>query len=206
MVKVKKALKKDSKQFEPVAIHGSIVNEVDRFDLKEVEYDTLVQMGIEVSEAKIYAQWVLGKLGDTVATKYGDLEKYSKEVRQNRAVMDQYMFVYRKFMKEDPTFTPQKYYGSVPWGVLQIAAYKSDNPQDFIEDLRDKGAEVSIESAHRANKEKETGESVPMKPRIGLKWNEETNKYKIKLDLKDFDLIDWADIKAQLMDYLEGLK
>lgn len=198
--------KKEQKNFEPVKIVSGIVNDVDKFDLEKVEYDTLVQMGIEVSEVKTYSQWVLGKLGDAVAKKYGDLIKYSKEIRQKYEVLNQYMYVYRKFAKEDPTFTPQKYFGSVPWGVLQLAAYKSDSPQKLVGELQDEGAESSIESAHRAIQIKKGGKDIPHKPRFHFTWDAMVERYRLTFKKEDLELIDWTDVKQQLMDYLEALK
>lgn len=195
------------KQHSPVIIQPSVITQVDRVDLQDIEYDTLVQMGIEVSEVKVYSQWVLGKLGDAVSTKYGDLTKYSNEIRQKPSVIAQYVKVYRKFTQEDPTFTPEKYAGSIPWGVLQLAASKSDNPQGLLDELADKGMEGSIEGAVRGIHEinDPDGTKVPLKPKIKLHWDMEVKKYKIVLDPEDLDIIDWTDVKSQLMEYLESL-
>src|SRR3990167_5696509 len=104
-------------KFEPVEVNVDLLNIIDRQELEEEPYDTLVQMGIDASEIKGYAQWILGKLGSVVSKGgYGTLEKYSKEIRQNYNSMQQYVNIYRKFIKEDPDFTPTKYAGSVPWG------------------------------------------------------------------------------------------
>lgn len=195
------------KQHSPVIIQPSVITQVDKVDLKDMEYDTLVQMGIEVSEVKVYSQWVLGKLGDAVATKYGDLKKYADEIRQKHSVIEQYVKVYRKFTEEDPNFTPEKYSGSIPWGVLQIAASKSDNPQALLDDLADKGMEGTIEATVRGIHELNDpdGDKVPVKPRIRLRWDTEVKKYKIDLNPDDLDIIDWSDVKDQLRDYLESL-
>lgn len=196
------------KQHSPVIIQPSVITQVDRVDLENTEYDTLVQMGIEVSEVKVYSQWVLGKLGDVVSRKHdGQLAIYSKEIRQKVGVMDQYVKVYRKFTKEDPNFTPEKYAGSIPWGVLQLAASKSDAPQGLVDDLADKGMEGSIEGAVRGIHEinDPDGNKVPLKPKINLRWDVEVKKYKIILDPEDLDIIDWTDVKSKLMEYLESL-
>lgn len=194
------------KQFEPVIIQPTVIAQIDKLNLDEVEYDTLVQMGIEVSEAKVYAQWVLGKLAHTVTNKYGDLTKYANEIRQKPAVLKQYSHVYRRFIEEDPDFTPEKYVGSIPWGVLQLAAAKSEKPQALLEDLQDKGMEGSIEGAVRGIHEINNPEDkVPAKPKFSLVWNTDVKKYKMRLNPEDFDIIDWTDIKEQLHDYLESL-
>lgn len=197
----------DNKDFDPVIIQPSVITQVDKFDLENTEYETLVQMGIEVSEVKVYSQWVLGKLANAVSNKYGDLKKYCTEIRQNYKVIEQYLNVYRKFIKEDPEFTPGKYAGSIPWGVLQLAATKSDNPQKLIDGLQDIGMEGSIEGAVRGIHEinDPDGEKVPAKPKVSLLWDIEVKKYKMKLNSEDFDLIDWTDIKEQLSAYLESL-
>lgn len=195
------------KQFEPVIIQPTVIAQIDKLNLDEVEYDTLVQMGIEVSEVKVYSQWVLGKLANAVTNKYGDLTKYAQEIRQKPAVLKQYVHVYKRFTEEDPDFSPEKYAGSIPWGVLQLAAAKSEKPQELIDELSDKGMEGSIEGAVRGIHEinDPNGEKVPPKPKFSLVWSVDAKKYKMKLNPEDFDIIDWTDIKEQLRDYLDSL-
>lgn len=196
----------DIRQFDPVEIRPSIIETVDKYNLLEQEYDVLVQMGMEVAEAKTYAQWVLGKIGDAVSEKYGDLKRYAGDIGMKYEVLKQYVHVYHRFVEEDPNFTPEKYMGSVPWGVLQIAASKSKEPQKLVDTLQDKNMAGSIDAGYRGAIEEETGVSVPKKPSVSLRWNAEVNKYRIKINPDQFDIIDWADIKQQLMDYLASME
>ena len=190
--------------YKPITIESGIVSIVDKFDLENTEYDTLVQMGIEVSETKIYSQWVLGRLADAVSNRYGDIRKYASEINHNYDALRQYMNTYRKFTREDPEFTPEKYRGSVPWGLLQLAASNSDSPQVLVDELHDKGA-ITIPQAYREIKIKRTGQDVPTKPKIKLQWNSQLKKYDLILKPEDIEKIDWSDIREQLMSFLETL-
>lgn len=195
------ASKKQKQKFELVEMNPDHIKTIDKQNLKEADWIVLVQMGQDAGEVKTYAQWILGKLGDAVMQKYGDLKKYANEINQKYEVLQQYMNVYRKFIAEDPDFHPSKYAGSIPWGVLQIAASKSDTPQMLVDELHDKGA-TGIDSATRALK----GNDIPKKPVISLHWDPEVKKYKIFILQKELELIDWADMRQTLMDYLEALK
>lgn len=182
-----------------------IVKFIDTNDINTVDWELFVAMGIQASEIKTYSQWVLGKLADSVSVRYGDLKKYALEISQNYDVLRSYASTYRKYIKEDPTFTPERYCGSMPWGVLQLAATKSDAPQKLVDELHDKGINT-ISSAYREIKSRETGVQIPNKPKIDLYWDNATMKYKIKLNPQELDLIDWSDVKDQLKTYLETLK
>lgn len=199
------------KQQEPVSIQPEMLKIVDNTDLTTLDYDALVELGRTTSEVKVYAQWILGKLASMVMTKnegepraYGDLGKYAKDIGQIYEVLQQYLFTYRKFTAEDPKFTPETYMGSVPWGVLQLVAMKSDKPVTLLNELLDKGVH-SIDHAYREIKTKQTGKEVPMKPRVVFKFDDGSGKWKIKLRPEDLDLIDWSDVREQLIKYLESL-
>jgi hypothetical protein len=196
----------DVRQFDPVEVHVSVVQDIDKYDLLDTDYEVLIQMGIEVSETKIYTQWILGKLGDAVSKKYGDLKDYASKIRQNHKTLEAYVYIYRKFINEDPEFTPEKYIGSIPWGVMHLAASKSDKPQELLATLSDKGMDGSIEASVRGIEEiNNPGQVVPPKPKIGLKWSSDAEKYQIKLNPDDLVLIDWSNIKEQLLEYLNTL-
>lgn len=199
------------KQQKPVSIQPEMLKIVDSTDLGTLDYDALVELGRTVSEVKVYAQWILGKLAKSVMEKnegeprnYGDLTKYAKDIGQIYEVLQQYLFTYRKFTAEDPQFTPEMYMGSVPWGVLQLVAMKSDTPVTLLNELVDKGVH-SVEHAYREIKTKQTGKTVPTKPRVIFKFDDGSGKWKIKLRPEDLDLIDWSDVKEQLINYLEAL-
>lgn len=187
-----------------VSVQPEVLLYIDKTDLDSLEYNDLVELGRSVSEVKMYSQWLLGKLGDKVSEKYGDLTKFSKEINQVYEAVQQYVNTYRKFIAEDPDFTPDKYHGSIPWGMLQLIATKTDTPVTLLNELADKGVS-SIEHAYREIKTKQTGIEVPKRPKINFKWDGDTGKWKIKLLPEDLDLIDWTDIKNQLVIYLNSL-
>jgi hypothetical protein len=195
----------DNKKFELVEIHPDLLNDIDRHSLEDADWNLLVAMGQDASRIKTYTQWILGKLGNAVAKKYGDLKQYADEINQKYEVLNQYVYTYRKFIQEDPSFHPGKYAGSIPWGMLQLAASKSDSPQKLVEDLQDKGIHT-INHAYKEIKEQETGIKIPQKPKVNLYWNPELRKFKISLNPDELDLIDWTDVKNQLMNYLEALE
>lgn len=197
----------NKKDLELIPVQSSIVGEVDKLDLSNVEYEALVQMGIDVSEAKSYAQWVLGKLGAAItdSAKHGDLKKYCNDIRQDYRSVVNYVTTYRKYITEDPTFSPTKYAGSVPWGVIALAATSSDAPQKVLDNLQDTGNDTNIESAYRKIMTDKSGIEVPAKPKLHLNWDQEVSKYKLRMNPDDFPLIDWSDIKEQLKAYIESL-
>lgn len=189
-------------------INSQIVVTIDGYDLSNASYEELVQLGGDVSLVKTYTQWILGKLADTVAVKYGDIKKYAKEIRQNYGSLRQYMYTYRKFVAEDNTFNPANYYGSVPWGVLALAATKTDKPQQLINNLVDENKSASIESAYREIKRLESPESkqAPRKPQVSLQLDKTSNLYKLIMNPNDFPSIDWTTSTGkELKDYLNGL-
>jgi len=194
----------EDKNFKAINVQPEMLTFTDKADLKVMKYDELVEMGRGVTEIKIYSQWLLGKLGDAVATKYGNLVTFAKDINQIYNVLNQYVYVYRKFTKEDKTFTPDKYYGAVPWGVLQLVAAKTDKPVELLNELIDGGVN-SFSHAYRKIKEKETGQTIPAKPRVSLQFDNEVMKWKIKLRPEDLDLIDWSNVREQLLDYLRSL-
>ena len=187
-----------------VSVQPEVLLYADKTDLDSLKYDELVELGRGVSEVKIYSQWMLGKLGDKVMKKYGDLTKYAKDINQNYEVLQQWMNTYRKFTTEDPNFSPDKYHGMIPWAVLQLVATKSDTPVTLLNELTDKGIN-SFEHVYREIKTKQTGKEVPKKPRINLKFNDELGKWKIRILPEDLDLIDWTDVREQLINYLNSL-
>jgi hypothetical protein len=187
-----------------VSVQPESILFADKSDLDALDYDALVELGRSVSEVKTYAQWVLGKLGDKAMQKWGDLEKYAKDIGMIYEVLQQYMNTYRKFVAEDPAFTPDRYFGGVPWGLLQMVATKSDTPITLLNEMVDQGA-TTIPQAYKKIKEKETGKTLPNKPRVNLKLDEESGKWKIKILPEEMDMIDWTDIKEQLVNYLNSL-
>lgn len=197
----------EAKELEPIEVNPSILTNVDAYNLEDANYDLLVQMGIDVSEVKTYAQWLLGKLANHVVKKNGDLDKYAQEINQNRNTLEGYMSIYRKYTNEDPSFTPQKYYGSVPWGVLALVAHKSDTPGELVEELHSKSenGRLTLKGTYRDIMKKKTDVEVPKKPYISLKWDINVNKYRLGIDPNELDLIDWSDVKDQLTQYLSKL-
>ena len=87
--------------------------------------------------------------------------------------------------------------------MLQLVATSSDTPIKLLDELIDKGNKT-IQSAYREIKKK-AGKEMPRKPRIGFHWDEEKGKWKLMINVEDFDLIDFTDIKIQLISYLNSL-
>ena len=83
-------------------------------------------------------------------------------------------------------------------------AAESKEPIKMLEELS-ANSKLSIEEAYRYKKEKETGKTVAKKPRVSLKWSEESGLWKIQMSEEDFDRIDWGDIGEKLVDYLRRL-
>ena len=192
--------KKDS---ELVSVQPEILSFVDKTDLGSLDYDELVNLGRAVNEVKTYSSWLLGKLGDAEMKKYGDIKKYALDIGQNLQVLYNYITAYRKYTAEDPDFTPDKYFGQVPWGMLYLVS-QQDRPVTLLNELVDKGVK-SMEHAYREIKKKAGGKEVPKKPRIVFSWNSGIGKWNINLDQKDLDLIDWQGVKDMLINYLNSL-
>lgn len=193
--------KKDN---ELVSVQPEVLSYVDKTDLNSLSYDELVELGRGVNEVKGYSKWLLGKIGAQVSVKFGDLAKYAHDIREVYDSLLRYVHAYEKYTKEDANFSPDNYYGHVPWGMILLVAEYSDNPVTTLNELVDKGVS-SAEHAYRELKTKETGKVVGKKPRISLVWNEESGKWKIELKQTDLPLIDWSDVKGQLLEYLETI-
>jgi len=193
--------KKDEKAL--ISVQPEILSIVDKTNLESLEYDGLVELGRGVNEVKTYSSWLLGKLGDSVTKKYGDIKKYANDIGQNYQVLLNYTSAYRKYVDEDPSFTPDKYFGQVPWGMLYLVS-QQDKPVTLLNELVDKGVK-SMEHAYREIKQKNGGVEVPRKPKILFSWNSEVSKWNINLDQKDLDLIDWKGVKEMLVNYFNSL-
>lgn len=203
---------------------------IDKQDLTKVNWETLVQMGMDCWENKGYSQWLLGKLADRVTNppseklaeegeetetevkpKQGALKEYAAAIKANYNSLMQYGYIYRKYISEDPNFHPLKYHGSISWGVLALVGTKSDQPIQLLEKLHDQNQTGSIEQAAHAIKEIEAeakGEvlpEIPKKPNVRLEWETDRQLYRIVIDPEDFPKIDFSAVKADLLEYLEGL-
>ncbi len=185
--------KNGDKKFELVEIHPDLLNSIDRQSLDEADWNLLVAMGESASEIKTYTQWILGKLGDAVSQKYGDLVKYANEIGVNYDSLRQYVYTYRKFISEDSTFHPHKYFGAASWSILALAATKSINPGALVNELQDKGI-YTLKHAYRAINAGETEYGIPKKPVIDFEYDPQTKKYKFIMDVKDIPLIHWEPL------------
>jgi len=193
------------KDNELVSVQTDILSYVDKVDLNELGYEDLVEMGRGVNEVKGYSKWLLGKLGDKVAEKYGDLARFARDIKELSGSLEQYVFAYRKYTSEDPDFTPDKYYGQVPWGMILLVAGKTDKPVTMLNELVENGV-VSTEHAYREIKTKETGVNIPAKPKIRLVWNMETEKWKLKVKSEEARLIDWSEVKEWIIGVAESVR
>lgn len=196
-----------SPEIQSIEINTELIKTINWQELEKADWESLVMMGQDIGEIKTYTQWALGMLGHTIIRRHGDLKKYASDIRQKYGSLRQYMYTYKKFVLEDSNFHPNKYYGSVPWGVLALAATKSDKPQKLVDELQKEGKEITLETAYREIKKMESPESKdpPRKPVVKLKWDKNTNLYKIEMNPKDFPSIDWSDVKEDLKEWLHGL-
>lgn len=190
------------KLLKPVNVRPDILLDIDKMDLKELTDEDLIEMGRNVTEVHTYSQWMLGRLVDEVANRRGDIEEYANKIGQRRDKLYQCVYVYRKFIKDNPNFNPDDYHGSIPWGVFWIVAQKSDTPTKLLNELIDNG-KISQPSAIRAIKEKETGKVIPTKPRVSFRWNEQIEKWTIVFKLEDWELIDWSDAREKGIEILK---
>ena len=204
MEEIKKKNKSRNK-LSPINIRPNILLDIDKMDLKELTDDDLIEMGRGITEVSTYAQWILGRLVDEVAQRRGDIDKYANSIGQRRDKLYQCVYVYRKFIKENPDFSPEKYInGSIPWGMLQYIASKSDTPTKLLDKLIDEGI-LSQPAAIRKIKEDETGITIPPKPRISWKWNMEKKKWTIRFILEEMDLIDWDEARELITEKMKSL-
>jgi len=187
-----------NKLLKPVSVRPEILLDIDKMNLKELTDDDLVEMGRSVTEVNTYAQWLLGRLVDEVAQRQGDIDSYASKIGQRRDKLYQCVYVYRKFVADNPKFNPDNYHGSVPWGMLQYVASKSDQPIKLLNELVDKGI-LTQDGAIRAVKEKETGVKVPPRPRVIWKWNGEKQKWTIKFRIEEMVLIDWDEARDDVL-------
>jgi len=192
-------MKEEQNYLEPVSVQPDILMLVDKTDLIHQEYNDLVQMAREVIEVKVYTQWLLGKIGDAVSKKHGDIKKFAEDIELGIKVgsLYQYIFTYRAYTKEDPNFTPDRYHGSVPWGMLQYVGSKSSEPIKKLNKLIDAGVRTA-EGAIRSIKTEENGESIPFKPKVSFKWDIDKKKWVIHISVEDWEVIDWSEVEAEL--------
>ncbi len=173
------------------------IDKADRSDWKEADY---IMAGQEASGIKFYSQWIMGKLAYEHGERWGDCSAYARQIHVDANSLIAYRRVYKKIYEHDANYVPDGY---IPWGVLQIAA-ETDNPIGMIEELS-ANDKVSIAEARRYKIEKETGVVATKKPKISLKWDDETELWQIGMDEEEFEKIDWALIGKQLSDYLKKL-
>jgi len=195
---------KERKDKDLVSVQPEMLSIVDSTDLDSLDYDGLVELGLGINEIKGYSKWLLGKLGARASVKYGDLKRYANDIHEVYESLHRYVGAYKKYTSEDPNFNPEDYHNRVPWGMILLVAENSDTPVTLLNELTDKGVN-SVEGAYREIKTKETGVEVPHKPRINLYWDSYINKWKIDIKQTELPLIDWSDVKDQLLHYLESI-
>ena len=174
-----------------------LIDTKDRSGWSEVDY---VTAGEEVAGIKFMSQWMLGKLAYEYVQKWGDCSYYARQIHVDAKSLIAYKHVYKKIHEQDPDYVPDGY---IPWGVIQMAA-DYDDPVGMIEELS-ANSKVSISEAYRYKKEKETGKSIPTKPKVSLKWNEDSQMWQMHMSEDDFKKIDWNLIGRQLSNYLKRL-
>lgn len=187
-----------NKALKRVNIRPEILIDIDKMNLKELTDEDLIEMGRSVTEVNTYSQWILGRLVDEVANRRGDIDKYAHSIGQRRDKLYQCIYVYRKFTNDNPEFNPDDYHGSVPWGMLQYVASKSDAPIKLLNELVDKGV-LTQDAAIRTIKEEETGVKIPPRPRVSWKWNEQKQKWTINFRIEEMSLIDWEEARETVL-------
>lgn len=187
-----------TKALKPISIRPEILIDIDKMDLKELTEEDLVEMGRNVTEVNTYSQWILGRLVDEVANRKGDIDKYANSIGQRRDKLYQCIYVYRKFTTDNPEFNPDDYHGSVPWGMLQYVASKSDAPIKLLNELVDRGI-LTQDAAIRTVKEGETGIKIPPRPRVSWRWNEQKRKWTISFRVDEMALIDWEEARETVL-------
>lgn len=166
-------------------------------DRDDWTYDMYISAGMEAVNIRGYSGWIIGLLASEVEPKYGSVKDFSNEIHASYGMVRVYKHVYERYTREDKNFAPD---GFFPFEVLKIVA-STENPIETLDDLRDKGI-TSVEGAYREIKTQKTGIVVPKKPVIGLYWDEESKKWKLRLNPDDIPEIDWSDVSEQLVDYL----
>lgn len=205
------------------------LKEIDSMDLGKLSFDECVQLGMDVTELRGYSGWIIGKLADRIANPpldklsaegeetdgeirvdSGALKRFANSIGVAYTTVRQYASTYRKYIAADPNFHPLNYHGSVNWTIMNLIGSKVENPVEVLNELHDKGQTSSVEQAAVALKELQTPKegdvsNIPAKPKIGLEYNPSNNLYKLVIDIKDFEKIDFMAIKSDLIEYLEAL-
>ena len=146
---------------------------------------------------------MLGKIGDAVAEKRGDIKKFVDDIGLGLKLgtVYQYVYTYRVYTKEDPNFTPDMYHGSVPWGMLQYVGSTSSEPIKKLNKLIDEGVRT-MDGAFRAIKTEESGEEIPFKPKVNFRWDLGKKKWVISIKVEDWNIIDWSEVEKELTEAL----
>lgn len=188
----------------PVSVQPAVLLHIDKVDLSSLSYEELIEMGRSVMEVKMYTQWILGRLGAEVFTRYGEVADYAKKIGTPKGSLYQYVYVYKQFTNNNPDFHPEKYYGSIPWGMLHMVATKTDEPEKLLNQLVDEGA-TSMESAYKKIKEKETGRVIPPKPSVIFQWDDNRGKWMIKFRTQDLPVIGWDLVTDDFIEEIRKL-
>ncbi len=180
-----------------IEINPSILRHIDQADRTDWSYDQYIDMGIEAVQAKSYSQWIIGMLATEVAHRWNNDQQFGDAIGVNRDSLRVYRHIYKRFTEQDKTFVPPM---NMPWGVLSMAA-KTENPVETVQRLEDNN-NMTMESAYRDIKTEETGVSPPRKPRVRLKWNDETHLYDLDIADEDLENIDWRGLRTKLVDLI----
>ena len=179
--------------FEPTPQILTLIEEANR---KKWDYEQYVTAGQQARVVGDYKNWITGMLAYEVEKKYGTDEEFAKDCGIAKASLQTYRWVYKKFMKADSKFKPNSL---VPFVVLQIAA-RTENPVELVKKFEKEGVS-SIEKATVVVKQMK-GQEIHRRPRIGVKWCEETKKWRITFKKEDLPTIDWPYVHQQIADYI----
>lgn len=132
-----------------------------------VSWEDFIQVGIEARLHKDKAQWLLGKLAQSVEGKYGEasLEKYAKSI----GIPVSSLRVYRWVVDQYPDYTPPP---TLSFSVLQTAAKL---PQPVREEmLQQAEGGMSVELVRRKVAE-QSGKVI--RPKFSIEFCEEHQKW-----------------------------
>lgn len=113
--------------------------------LDDLDWESLVSLGMEARVLKDFSQWMLGKLAGAVEIKYGtdSLGKFATEI----GVRKSSLLVYRWVVKQLEKFIEYK---DLPESHLSFSSYQiaagTENPKEWIDKANDNN--WSVEQLH----------------------------------------------------------
>jgi len=135
-------------------------------------WEDIVSLGLVAREYKDKSQWVLGKCALFVETKYGEsnTDKYAKEIGVDAKTLQNYRWVVKSYLKDDPEFKPSS---KLPFKLYEtVATMPKEERTKFLEQADDNN--FSIE---RARVERKKKEGKPIHPAFSLGYCKTHDKW-----------------------------